>query len=175
MFVRRTSDHQFLRHDFLINHMITADALLQQVVSHTSHLMGLILDGRHPRCHILGMQIIRKADQRHILRDTEAQFLDGGKRREGDGIIKGEDGVRPVLHLQHLLGGLHAPVEINPFTLHQFPVNLNTVLAQCLQIAMLTAPHHVQVVRSHENLSVKQVLPKNTRGIPILAISSKCV
>ena len=44
--------------------------------------MGLILDGRHPRRHILGMQIIRKADQRHILRDTEAQILDGGKRRE---------------------------------------------------------------------------------------------
>ena len=103
MFVRRSSDHEFLGHDLLIYLGVATDAFLQQVIGHASHLLGLILDGRHLRRHILGMQIISKADQRHILRDTETQLFDGGKRREGDGIIKGQDGVRPVLHLQHRL------------------------------------------------------------------------
>ena len=119
MFIRRPPDHELLGHDLFILIRVSTDTLLQQVIGHTSHLVGLILYGRHLRGHIPGMLIVSKADQRHILWDAQSHLLDGSKGCEGNGIIDGQDCIRSVLNLQKLLGGLYNQVEVYPVTHHQ--------------------------------------------------------
>ena len=110
--------------------------------------MTLVFDGRHPWCHILRMHIVGKAYQRHILRNPQALLLDGRKGSKSDDIVEGQDGIGRILLLQHAFGGFKRPVIVNLLAHHEIPVNRNPVLAQRLQITMLTTPHHVQVVRT---------------------------
>ena len=91
---------------------------------------------------------IGKTDDGHILRNAQSLCLDGIEGGIGDDIVEGEDGIRRILPFQQSERSIACHIEIDFIANHQRAVDRNPVLAECLQIAMLAAAHHVEMVRT---------------------------
>ena len=91
---------------------------------------------------------IGKTDDGHILRNAQSLCLDGIEGGIGDDIVEGEDGIRRILPFQQAERSIACHIEIDFIANHQRAVDRNPVLAECLQIAMLAAAHHVEMVRT---------------------------
>ena len=61
-------------------------------------------------------------------------------------LIEGEDGVRTVFALQEPDGGVESPLVVDALADDKVTVDGDTVLPQGLQIAMLAATYHVEMV-----------------------------
>ena len=147
----RLSDHQFLRHDFLVDLRVATDVLEQQLARLNTHIIRLILDDRQFGRYVFRVNIIGKTYQRHVFWNLQPLLLDGSKGSKRDDIVESQDSIRPIIHLQQLRGSLKSPFVVNLLTYHQLTLNRNAILLQGLQIAMLTTLHHVQMIRtSHE-------------------------
>ena len=145
---RGLADHQFLGHLLLIHLRVAFDMLQQQLARLDTHLVRLVLDGRQPWGDIRRMHVVRKADQCHVLRNHQPTVLDGRKRRKGNDVVECHDGIRTVVAFQQLHGVPQRHLIVYLVANHQIAVYRYLVVAQRLQIAVLAAAHHVQVVRS---------------------------
>jgi hypothetical protein len=96
------------------------------------------------------MHIIRKAHQRHILRNTQTTLLDGCKRCKGDDIIESQNSIWAMIALQKVRCPFESQLIVNLIAEHQFPFNGNVILAQSLQIAMLATAHHIKMIRASD-------------------------
>ena len=94
------------------------------------------------------MNVVRKAYQRHVLGNLLAAVLDGRKSSKGNDIVKCQDGVRAVIAFQQVHRVLQRRLVVNLVTHHQVAVYANPVVAQRLQVTVLTAAHHIQMIRT---------------------------
>ena len=129
---RGFADNDFLRNNLSIYLTIASDVLQQQTAGRLSHEARLVLNGREFRCDILGMYIIRKANQGDIIGNAKAKLLDGCKSSKGDDIVESKDGIRTVFALQQTDGSVEGPVVVDAFADNEFAINGDAVLTQSL-------------------------------------------
>ena len=92
--------------------------------------MGLVLNGRHARCDVGGMDIVGETHQGHIVGNTQAALLDGCKCCKGDDIVECQDGIRTVVALQKFRCTVKGYLIVNLVAENQFALNGDMILAQ---------------------------------------------
>ena len=85
--------------------------------------MRLIHDGGECRCDESGAVAIGESDDSHILRNTQSGTLDGVESSVGHDVVEGEDGIRPVVHLQEAQRVVACHVESYRVAHHQFALD----------------------------------------------------
>ena len=169
-----------------------------RLLSHDERLVG---DGRQAGGGVSCMYVVAETYQRDIFRNSQPLLFDsveGGKEQD---VVERNDSVGTVGKLQQLGRVFHRNFEVNRVTHHEFTVYGNAVVMQGLNITMLTASNHIQMVRATDECDTSaacidevlgcllgclvtigcdaaegsgiQVRPKNTSGIPISLSSSK--
>ena len=80
--------HKLLGDNLLIDFAVAIDITQQQLADFNAHLIGLVLNDRHPRCDISSMHIICESYQCHIFWYTQSAFLDSCESCKRNNIIK---------------------------------------------------------------------------------------
>ena len=140
------ADDDLLGNDLAVDLTVAGNILQQQAAGGLAHETRLVLDGRELRRDVLGMHVVGEADKGHVLRDAKAELLDGGEGSKGDDVVEGKNGVGRIIALQQTEGGLQGPVVVDAVADHKLSFDGDAVLTQSLQVTVLAAAHHVEVV-----------------------------
>ena len=125
---------------------VASDVVEEEATGGLTHEGGLVGDGGEAGGDVLGMGIVGEADEGDIVGDAEAHLGDGVVGSEGDDVVEGEDGVGPVGAVEKGPDGLGGDVEVDFATGDEGAVDGHAGIAQGLEVAVLTANDHVEMV-----------------------------
>ena len=91
---------------------------------------------------------VGEADDGHIAGYRQTPLLDALESTEGDDVVEGNDGVGWITHAHKLVDGLLGKIVADVATPHKIAVDGDIVLAQRLQITVLAAADHVEMIRT---------------------------
>lgn len=111
-----------------------------------THKGGLVGNGRETGSDKRGMDIVGETDNGNIVGHTQAHLLNGGVGGKGDDVVESENGIGTVGTLQELAHGTAGLVEIDATAGDKGAVDGQMGVAQGLEIAVLAAHNHVEVV-----------------------------
>ena len=125
---------------------VAVDISHQQFAGFHSLFVGLIHDGRQAGGDKGGRVSIGETDDGNVIGDAQACRLDGIESSVGEDVVESQNGIRPFLPLQQVKCRLASHFKVYFAAHHQRSVYGDTVFAQCFQIAVFAAAHHVKMV-----------------------------